>query len=547
MAASSIVFKTFRSPQTVIGRFVAKRTARTAALWGAAFGLIAASSAIGYVGVYTTQAARSEFAASFSNNVGIKAMIGAPHHLETVLGFTAWRSVGIVILVGAIWAIFTASKTFRGEETSGRWELFLTGQTTARRATANALLGLGASLVAMFVLVAVFAVVAGHFHDVPITVTSGLFFALVAVLPAAEFLAVGAVASQIQPTRSRAAAMTTAVFGLSFGLRAIGNITTSTHWLVNISPLGWVENLRPLTGSHAVWLLPIAAFTLILSLLSIVLAGKRDLGESIVADKDSARPHTKLLNRPFPAAWRLNRLSILPWLGGLFVFSTGFSALSKAASDAIKASSGAEQAIGRISGQSNIGATIFLGIVFLMLITVLMLAVATAVGNMREDEAEGYLDNLLVRPVDRLQWLGGRIALVAATIVTAGVLISIGVWIGASSVHSGVATHSIALAAINAMAPAFFMLGLGTLVFGFKPRLTSTVLYGFIAWSFVVQMLGSIGNLNHYILDTSILHHIALAPAVDVNWRVVYVLMVLGLAGGVLGAWRFNSRDLENE
>lgn len=546
MVASSLVMRKFRFPQSVISRFVTKRTGKVAAMWGTAFGLIALTSATGYNSVYQTEVARQQFAASFSNNVGITAMIGTPHHLETVLGFTAWRALGIFILVGSIWAILTASKTFRGEETSGRWELFLAGQTSMRRATANALLGLAASIAVMFVCAALFTVGAGYARDVPITWSSGAFFALAAVMPAIEFLAVGALASQIQPTRSRAAAMTTVIFGLSFGLRAVGNITT-TPWLTDLSPLGWVENLRPLTGSHFWWLVPIFGFVTILSMLSIKLAGERDLGESIVADKDRAKLHPKLLTSPLLAAWRLNRSRILPWLGGMFVFSMGFSALTKAANDAIQASSSAEQVIGRLSQQTTVGATIFLGVVFLMLITILMLAIATAIGNIREEEAEGYLDNLLVQPVARLQWLGGRLVIVACTIIVAAMLISIGVWVGSTSVHSGVSAHDIVLATINATAPAIFVFGAGLLVFGFKPRLTTTVLYGLVAWSFMIQMLGSIGNLNHYVLDTSILHHIALAPAAAVNWQTFWVLTGLGLLGIVVGAVRFRTRDLVNE
>jgi len=539
-------FKTFRNSQTVIARFITRRTIKMASIWGLVFGLFATSSAVGYVDIYKTAAARHQFASSFGNNIGITAIIGKPHNLETVLGFTAWRSLGIIILLGSIWAILMTTRNFRGEEMAGRWELFLTGKTTARRATISMLAGIGVSLLAMFVLVGLVTLTAAKSPEVHLTLQSASFFALTAILPSLIFVAVGALASQIQPTRSRAAMMSAAIFGLSFGLRAIGNITTATHWLVNVSPLGWVEQLRPLTGSRPLWLIPIIGFVLILSLLSIKLAGQRDLGASIVADKDTAKPHFSLLSSPLAASWRLSWLSIVPWLVGLTVFSTGFSALAKAAADAIKASSNAEQAIGRVS-QGGAASTLFLGVMFLILMTIIMLTVTNIIANVREEEASGYLDNLLTRPVSRLQWLTGRVAIVLGVIVATALLITLGTWIGTSSVHLGVSLSSIVLASINASAPALFMLGAGILAFGFRPRLTSSVLYGIIAWSFAIQMLGSIGNLNHYLLDTSVLHHIALAPAVDPNWQTAYVLSVLGITGLIAGTWRFTVRDLENE
>lgn len=547
--ASTIAMKTVTvaGAPRVVARFVAKRTVRIAAIWGYVFGATIASSAVGYLGVYKTLVDREKFAASFSSNVGINAIIGAPHHLETVAGFTAWRCMGIMILIGSIWAILTASKTFRGEEAAGHWEMFLVGQTTARRAVVQSLVGLSAGLFAIFVIVSAATYGAGFYHDINFSLSASLFMGLAAIGAPALFLAVGALASQIQPTRGRAAGMTAAVFGLSFILRAAGNAIESAHWLVDISPLGWVEQLRPLTGSQPLWLLPIGVFIFIVSAAAVHLAGKRDLGESILPDHDSAEPRLQLLSTPLAAAWRLNHMLILPWLAGLLVFTTGFSSLTKTASDAIQVSSSAEQAIARLSQAKHLGETIFLGMVFLIAMTIILLAVAAAINAIREDEAEGYLDNLLVQPVSRLRWLGGRVLLIAMLIVAAGLLAALGSWLGSHAVHAGVGASDMLKAGLNAMAPAVLLGGIGLLTLGFAPRQVAKVLYGVIGWSFLAQMLGSIGNINHWILDTSLLHHIALAPAVAPNWHVAGLYVAIGASAAVLGALRFNARDLQNE
>jgi ABC-2 type transport system permease protein len=547
MSTKTSALKYYRSPATVIGRFTAKRSMRNGVIWGAVFGLLVTTSALTYAAAYTTLASREKLAATFGNNVGLKAILGAPYNLQTTAGFTGWRSLGTIIIVGGIWAILTASKTLRGEEAAGRWELFLTGQTTARRATANVLAGLGCNLVLMYVIVAIITTGLGKVHTVDFTTSASLFFALAAVASATEFLAVGALASQLMPTRARAAALTAGVFGLSFALRAIGNIANSTHWLLYISPLGWIQQLRALTGSHAIWFVPIAIFTIVMAGLAIFIAGKRDLGESIVTDKDTAAPKMSLLNHPLPFAWRVTRAATLGWLAGLLIFSTVFSTLAKTAGQAFSDSSGAAHVIGKISHANTIGAKTFLGIIFLLIMTIIMLFVISGIASVREDEAQGYVDNLLVLPVSRLRWLSGRIMLLVLSIVGAGLLVSVGSWIGSSSVHSGVAIHDLLLAGTNAMAPATFMLGVGILLIGYRPRLTSTFLYGLVAWSFLVQIIGSVGSINHYILDTSILHDIALSPIVQPDWRVFVTLVGLGLVGCLLGIYRFNSRDLESE
>jgi putative exporter of polyketide antibiotics len=51
-------------------------------------------------------------------------------------------------------------------------------------------------------------------------------------------------------------------------------------------------------------------------------------------------------------------------------------------------------------------------------------------------------------------------------------------------------------------------------------------------------------HLNHWLMDTSLLHHIALAPTVDPNWTINATYLVIGAALAAAGAWRFHRRDL---
>jgi ABC-2 type transport system permease protein len=103
------------------------------------------------------------------------------------------------------------------------------------------------------------------------------------------------------------------------------------------------------------------------------------------------------------------------------------------------------------------------------------------------------------------------------------------------------------VASINAMPAALFTLGVGVFVFGFWPRLTSMAMYAIVAWSFLMEMIGSAIQLNHYLLDTSLLHHVALAPAVDPNWHTAGILAGTGLLLTIIGALTFRVRDLATE
>ena len=546
-AEATSKLKTFHSSKSAVRRFVAKRTSRSALILGLVLGIYSISKASSYVSLYPSAAARQKVAETLGNNIGVEAILGVAHHLETVGGYAVWNFLCLMAAIGAIWALLITTRTLRGEEESGRWELFLAGQTTARRATAKALAGLGSGLIVLFVLLSAATLVIGRLHGADFSASASLFFALAVVAGAAEFMAVAALTSQIMPTRSRAAGLATAIFGIFYMIRLTAD-TTNAHWLLNLSPLGWIEKLQPLYGSHPIWLLPIIGFAVILIILSIYLAGRRDLGGSTFADQDSAKPHTRLLRTPLLAAIRLNRGSNISWLSAIGLTAFFYGMMSKGAAQAFSQSAKTERLISKIAHIPKISeVSAFMGIIFFLIMTLAMFYASTAAGRIRDDEAQGYLDNFLVRPVSRMRWLWGRILLFTAVVIIAGLLSGIATWVGQASQHSGMPFHTLLLAGINAMTPVVFIFGLGVFVFGLLPRLTNILTYSAIGWSFLVVMLGSGLNFNHWLMDTSILHQVTFAPAVSPNWTVDLVLVILSLALCVIGSFRFKTRDLQNE
>ena len=534
----------FRSPGTVIARFVARSVSKTAAIVGYGFAIYVVSSIYGFTKTYATQASRETLAKLFGNNAGLQALFGVARHIDTVRGFTAWRTLGVLTIVGAIWGLAVATKRFRGEEEQGRWELFLSGQTTSREGALNNLAGLSAGLLIIFALVAIVTAIIGNVNHQHFGASEILFYAVALVASTAVFMAVGALVSQIMPTRRRAVGITAALFGVAFLLRAIGDASKSVHWLTYLSPLGWIENLHPLTGSSSLWLIPVLGLIVLLGVLTVYLAGRRDLGASLVPDKDSARPRTRFLNTPFGLAIRETRGSVIAWVAAMAVGGLGMGAVAKAAGEATAASTSAQKFLNNITNQKAAGATTYLAVVFLMVMTVLMAMAASGVNSMREDEAEGYLDNLLVRPVSRLKWLRGRLGIIVVSVLLVGVTTGLFAWLGTASQHAGVAFGKLIQAGVNSAVPAALIVGIGILMLGIKPRWASAVMYAVIGWSFLLELIGPIINLNHWLLDTSLLHHVALSPAADPRWSTAAVIVGIGAVGCVIGAIVFNRRDL---
>ena len=134
--------------------------------------------------------------------------------------------------------------------------------------------------------------------------------------------------------------------------------------------------------------------------------------------------------------------------------------------------------------------------------------------------------------------------MLAVTIV-AGLTAGVCFWLGSRG-GAGISLGELAAAGLNAATPAILLLGFAILVIGRAPRWTSTLCYALIAWSFLLDMLGSVIHLNHWVLDTSLLRHPALALTTDPNWRVVATYAVLGVLLAAAGTARFVRRDLQS-
>jgi ABC-2 type transport system permease protein len=236
------------APDAAIASLTARRTVRSAAVWGYAFAAYVASSAYAFATTYKTPEARAKLAEQFGSNAGLNAVVGQAHGIDTVGGFTAWRSLGVLSVVGAVWALLTGTRLLRGEEDSGRWELLLAGRTTRVRATALAVGGLAAGLVPLFVLPAVATYAVGLRGDVAFSAGSSAYLALALVCGAAMFLAIGALAAQLAATRRQASMIAAAVLGGAFLLRMVADSGAGLDALRWASPLGWVEELRPMSG-----------------------------------------------------------------------------------------------------------------------------------------------------------------------------------------------------------------------------------------------------------------------------------------------------------
>src|SRR6185312_5146569 len=143
--------------------------------------------------------------------------------------------------------------------------------------------------------------------------------------PAAVFAAVGALASQLAPTRRAAQAGAGIALAAAVFFRIVADIGHGIGWVRWITPIGWVEQVRPVTGARPAVLLLVAA-------VAVAIARNRDLGASVLSRRATAPSRMTLLGSPAQAAVRGELPSLLAWLvgTGLFAFALGAFAHSVA-------------------------------------------------------------------------------------------------------------------------------------------------------------------------------------------------------------------------
>jgi polyether ionophore transport system permease protein len=530
-----------RSARTVVFWTTTRRSIRSGVVWGYIIGIVVASSAISYTRIYSTQADRDALAKAFGSNNATAALFGPAPELQTVAGFTVFKSLMTVMVLGALWGLLTSTRLLRGEEDAGRWELLLTGQSTRRTAAAQALGGLGMGLAALWLVTAVVTVLTGRISSVGFSVGASLYFSLAQVATAVLFLAVGALTSQLGATRRQAMTLGGWFLGYSYVVRLVADAGVGLHGLVWASPLGWAGELQPLTSPNPVALIPIAGFAVATAALALHLSGRRDVGASMLRERTHARPRLRFLSGQWTLSFRLVRPVVVGWLVALAATGLVLGLIAKQAGATVSGS--AAEVFARL-GAPGTSAQSFLGVSFLIVAILAGFMAAGQTTAARTEEAEGRTDNIAMQPVARTAWIGGRVVIAVALLVLGGLVTGICAWVGVAIERGGVPFTTLVKAGVNVVPAALCLLGIGFLAMGVWPRKTSYVVYGYLGWSLLIELAGGFGSGSRWLLDTSLYHQMAAAPAVDPNWAVNGVLIGIGVATAMVGIASFRRRDL---
>jgi ABC-2 type transport system permease protein len=445
----------------------------------------------------------------------------------------SWR-LGALTIFAALFGVLAAVRALRAEEEAGRQDLVFSGVVGRAAALNAALVGIAAS--ALIVWLALFAGVLTGGE----ALGESAYLALALMTPVPVFVGVGALASQIAPTRRMATAIGSGALGVALLLRMTAD-TTSAGWLRWATPLGWAEELRPFTGARPlVLVLPVAATALLLA-SSARIARHRDIGRGLLAGHDSAAPRLVLLSSPTALALRTLRGGLIGWLTGIAVFALLMGVISDSVASGLSQS--LQDQLEKLGTAANT-ASGYLGFAFLFFLLALSLFACFQLAAMREDEAEQRLETLLALPVRRGRWFAERLALVVA--MAAGLALAAGAlaWVGAASQGAGVAFGRMLEAGANCLPVVVLFLGLGAVALALVPRAGTTIAYSLVGAAFLWETIGGLVEAPGWALGLSPFHHVGLVPAEAFRVTSALAMIAVGVVAGLAAAWIFDRRDV---
>ena len=492
---------------------------------------------VGYRHAYPTASSRSAFAHSFANNKGLRMFYGAPHDLLTVRGYTAWRVGGTLAIAAAVFGLLAAIRALRTEEDTGRMELVLAGMVARRTAFLSAMAGIAAATFVLWL-----AEFAGYLvGGLPVGGSAFLALATASVVPV--FVGVGAVASQLAPTRRVALELSGTVVALCFLLRVVADTSSGAGWLRWMTPLGWAEQLRPFSGADpAVLLLPIIATALLLGAAARIAAG-RDVGTGLLPVRDSARPRLRLLGSPTAQALRSEQGSLIAWTGSVAVFAFILGVISESVSSA-GISKSVRQQIAKLGSGSILTPSGYVAFVFLFFILAVSLFACAQIGAARHEEADEQLETLLALPVSRARWLGGRLLLASCAAAAISLAAGLFTWAGADSVGVSMPLARMLEAAVNCIPVALLFLGIAALAYALVPRASVGIAYGLVTVAFLWQLVGSLLGAPKWLVDLTPFGHVGLVPAEPFRAGAAVTMLAIGVASALGALGLFRRRDL---
>lgn len=479
-----------------------------------------------------------EALAALTGNPAIRTLFGEPVALENAGGFTVWRTGTAVAVLFGVWSLLAVTRTTRGEEDAGRWDLLLAGRVPAARVLAGRL-----TVVAGFVTVAGLAVAAALIGGGTRPSGALLHGAGLAVL-GVFCVGVAGLTAQIFPSRAGATGAAVAVLGLGLLLRMVGDGAPELSWLRWLSPFGLLELARPYEANRWSPLVVLAGAALAGLGAAVLLVRGRDVRDGWLAAHAGRRPRVALLGGPYGFAVRRTLRPLAGWalgIGAYFLLigliaesMTGFLADNPQFAD-----------LAAQAGFAGLGSTEgYAATLFALLPMPIGGYVSVRVAALAADETERRLTLLYAGPVTRRRLLAAEVLATGGGALTLVVTAAVVTWAGMAMAGGGLGLPAALAGTTNVLTVVALCLGASVLALGLLPR--AVVFAGAVPsiGGFLLLTTATSAGAPAWVGRLSPFDHLAPVPAEAPNWGAALAMLAVAAAAAVAGVVAYERRDL---
>lgn len=518
-------------------RLVLRRDRILLPLWVLLLPLGPIAQAAGIQTLLATAAQREAFAETL-RTPALVALYGPL--FDSSYGALAVTRAGFATVVLAVVSLMVVIRHTRREEQSGRRELVVAG-SVGRHAPLAAAMG---TVIAANIVLGALVAVGMISQDLPLTgsFATGTSYAAVGIV----FATVGGLAAQLSTGTRGARAIGLAALGIAFVLRVGGDLSARAGgplgWLSWLSPLGWVQQVRPYAGERWWVLLLAGGFTTVVAAAAFAASSRRDLDGSALPERSVTRAPAAHLDSPLALAWRLQRGTLAAWTVGFVLVGLVLGAAGDSVGDLTASTPALVDVFERLGGQQGVVDAYLSGMLGVLALAASGYAISTAL-ELRSEEIANHAEPILATAVGRLRWAAGHvlIAVGGAAVLMAAAALATGL---AYRTATGEGSVVGLLGAGMVQLPAVWLLAaIAVLLFAIAPR-AATVSWAALAVTLLLGQVGSVLQLDQSVLNLSPFTHTPKLPGGPMSWTPLLVLLTVAAVLATVGLAGWRRRDL---
>lgn len=488
--------------------------------------LIAAGTYASYSSMFPTGPQLLDFINESIANPVVIGMHG-PVLDATLAALTVWKiKVQLMLLIG-IFNIIVVMKFTRSEEESGRFELL--GSTSVGRQS-----HLAAALISAFVSNFIMGLLVAFGLGANLPLTGSIAMGLMLALCGCLFAAIAGIAAQLSDGVRTANSIAICIFAAMFIFSFLNNANSQSGALLLLTPFSWFFALRPFSGDHLGYFVPIFFYTMIFTIVAFSLSAKRDVGAGLFhprAGKSQASPGFR---SAFALSWRLQRGMLLGWTIGLGLFGFGIGSANQTVVNMFRENNAMADWVQDYGGPNEAFLAIVLFVVALFVSAYILLAVL----RLRSEETNLRAEPLFSASVDRVRWAISHIiiAILGSVIIMAVIGITSGLSGGVTSGDIAGELSKTLCASLIKLPSIWAMAGIAVLFFGLFPRFATGLSWAVFGIFLLIQLVWELGQAGQVVYNISPFSYVY--PNHSITALPIILLTIIAgalIAGGLAG------------